>query len=99
MAVHSNTPHYQAESGWGNRANVSATPRHWRFGSPASTRTWRVTRNRWMTMHTVAHAWCVRSNNVVVDPTWDEGAEYFGVPFQHDYLRRVLKARRDYGLI
>jgi hypothetical protein len=55
--------------------------------------------NRWMTMHTVAHAWCVRSNNVVVDPTWDEGAEYFGVPFQHDYLRRVLKARRDYGLI
>jgi hypothetical protein len=21
------------------------------------------------------------------------------VPFRHDYLRRVLKARRDYGLI
>ncbi len=29
----------------------------------------------------------------------DEGTEYFGVPFRHDYLRRVLKARRDYGLI
>ena len=50
-------------------------------------------------MHTVAHAWCINSDNFVVDPTWDEGTEYFGVPFRHDYLRRVLKARRDYGLI
>jgi hypothetical protein len=55
--------------------------------------------NRWITTHTVAHAWCIGSDNFVVDPTWDEGAEYFGVPFRHDYLRRVLKARRDYGLI
>ena len=55
--------------------------------------------NRWMAMHTVAHAWCIGSDNFVVDPTWDEGTEYFGVPFRHDYLSRVLKARRDYGLI
>jgi len=55
--------------------------------------------NRWIATHTVAHAWCIGSDNFVVDPTWDEGAEYFGVPFRHDYLRRVLKARRDYGLI
>jgi hypothetical protein len=55
--------------------------------------------NRWMTMHTVAHAWCIGVDNLVVDPTWDEGTDYFGVPFRHDYLRRVLKARRDYGLI
>ena len=55
--------------------------------------------NRWMATHTVAHAWCIGSDNFVVDATWDEGAEYFGVPFRHDYLRRVLKARRDYGLI
>jgi hypothetical protein len=27
------------------------------------------------------------------------GAEYFGVTCRHDYLRRVLKAKRDYGLI
>jgi hypothetical protein len=47
----------------------------------------------------VAHAWCINSDNFVVDPTWDEGAEYFGVPFRHNYLRRVLKARTDYGLI
>jgi hypothetical protein len=55
--------------------------------------------NRWIAMHTVAHAWCVGSDNYAVDPTWDEGTEYFGVAFRHDYLRRVLKSRRDYGLI
>ena len=55
--------------------------------------------NRWIATHTVAHAWCIGSDNFVIDPTWDEGAEYFGVPFRHDYLSRMLKARRDYGLI
>ena len=55
--------------------------------------------NSWVALHTVAHAWCVGSDNLVVDRTWDEGTEYFGVPFRHDYLSRVLKARRDYGLI
>ena len=43
MAVHSNTLHCHAESGLGDRANASATPQHWRFGSLASTCTWRVT--------------------------------------------------------
>jgi hypothetical protein len=80
MAVHSNTLHCHAESGWGDRANAYAV-------------------NRWVAMHAVAHAWCVGSDNLVVDRTWDEGTEYFGVPFRHDYLSRVLKARRDYGLI
>ena len=55
--------------------------------------------NRWIAMHTVAHAWCINSDNFVVDPTWDEGTEYYGVPFRHDYLRRVLKAGSDDGLI
>lgn len=55
--------------------------------------------NRWVAMHTVAHAWCVGPDNYAVDPTWDEGTEYFGVAFRHDHLRRVLKSRRDYGLI
>jgi hypothetical protein len=40
-----------------------------------------------------------RIGQLRVDPTWDEGTEYFCVPFRHDYLRRVLRARRDYGLI
>jgi hypothetical protein len=55
--------------------------------------------NRWIAMRTMAHAWCINSDNFLVDSTWDEGAEYFGVPFRHDYLRRVLRARTDYGLI
>jgi hypothetical protein len=55
--------------------------------------------NRWIAMHAVAHAWCIGSDKFVVDPAWEEGTEYFGVPFRHDYLSRVLKARRDYGLI
>src|SRR5580700_10257960 len=45
MAVHSNTLHCHAESGWGDRANASATPRHLRFGSPTCTCTWRATRS------------------------------------------------------
>jgi hypothetical protein len=49
--------------------------------------------------HLRCFAWCINSENFVVDPTWDEGTEYFGVPFRHAYLSRVLKARRDYGLI
>ena len=55
--------------------------------------------NRWIAMHTVAHAWCSGLDNLVIDPTWNEGTDYFGVPFRHDYLRRVLKSRKDYGLI
>src|SRR5258705_10795539 len=100
MAVHSNTLHCHAESGWGDRANASATPRHLRFGSPTSMCTWRVTRStdgwRCTRLRTPG---ALASDNLVVDRTWDEGTEYFGVPFRHDYLSRVLKARRDYGLI
>jgi hypothetical protein len=55
--------------------------------------------NTWIAMHTMAHAWCINSDDFAVDPTWDEGTEYFGVPFRHDYLRQALNARRDYGLI
>src|SRR5579862_3246805 len=39
------TLHCHAESGWGARANASATPRHLRFGSPTCTCTWRATRS------------------------------------------------------
>ena len=55
--------------------------------------------NIWIPTSPVAHAWCIDSQNFVVDPTWEEGTEYFGVAFRHDYLRRILKGKRDYGLI
>jgi len=35
----------------------------------------------------------------VVDTTWDEGMDYFGVPFRMEYVRRIADARKDYGLI
>ena len=53
--------------------------------------------NRWVAVQPVAHAWCIDPVDFVVDTTWEEGADYFGVPFRHEYLRRILDARRDYG--
>ncbi len=35
-----------------------------------------------------AHAWCVRPDGTVEDPTWDtDGHAYLGLPFTDDYLR------------
>jgi hypothetical protein len=55
--------------------------------------------NTWVSGHPVAHAWCVDPEHFVVDTTWEEGADYFGVPFRVEYVRRMAGARRDYGLI
>jgi hypothetical protein len=49
---------------------------------------------------TVAHAWCIDPEGFVVDTTWDEGMDYFGVPFRIEYVRRIADARKeDYCLI
>ena len=55
--------------------------------------------NRWVAIRPVAHAWCIDPADSVVDTTWEDGVDYFGVPFRHGYLRRVLDAKRDFGLI
>src|ERR1035438_7217539 len=55
--------------------------------------------NPWVARHPVAHAWCVDPEGFVVDTTWDEGVDYFGVPFRMEYVRRRADARKDYGLI
>jgi hypothetical protein len=56
--------------------------------------------NTWVADHPVAHAWCVDPEHFVVDTTWEEGADYFGVPFRAEYVRRMAGAsRRDYPLI
>ena len=48
----------------------------------------------------MAHAWCVDPEHFVVDTTWEEGADYFGVLFRAEYVRRMARARReDYSLI
>jgi hypothetical protein len=56
--------------------------------------------NTWVAEHPVAHAWCVDPEHFVVDTTWEEGSDYFGVPFRAEYVRRMAGARRmDYPLI
>lgn len=48
---------------------------------------------------TVLHGWCVDADNRVVDPTWPEGTEYFGVPISERYLRWSVKKFKVWGCI
>ena len=45
------------------------------------------------------HAWCVDLKGNVVDPTWKEGVEYFGIPFKLDFLIQESDKNRTYGLL
>jgi hypothetical protein len=54
--------------------------------------------NRLLAAYPVAHAWCVDRKGFVVDPTWEEGAGYFGVPFRLEYMLRTV-FKTNCGLI
>lgn len=46
------------------------------------------------------HAWCVKQNSdVVIDPTWDDGVGYFGVPIKLDYVCKSYTASKQYAVI
>ena len=51
----------------------------------------------------VLHAWCLdlKRGGVVVDRTWydNRGQEYFGVPFNLDYVNTVLVRTEVYGIL
>jgi hypothetical protein len=46
------------------------------------------------------HAWCWSlSGKRIVDPTWERGLAYMGIPFTTDFLRRRLLETGKYGLL
>lgn len=45
------------------------------------------------------HGWCANREGKAIDPTWDDGKEYFGVIFKRDYLFKYLLKYKRYGLI
>ena len=37
----------------------------------------------------ILHAWAVTREGEAVDPTWPDGINYFGVPFDFEYVNRI----------
>jgi hypothetical protein len=57
-----------------------------------------------MSVMPMRHAWCVRPDGVVMDPTWRPSAvithgDYWGVAFSDEYLNRCLLKNGVYGLL
>lgn len=47
----------------------------------------------------IEHAWVVRRDGTVIDNTWrDDGAEYFGVPFQTEFVSKTIMNKETYGV-
>lgn len=36
----------------------------------------------------IHHAWCTDESGIVIDPTWGQGIEYFGIPLDFKYARQ-----------
>jgi len=46
------------------------------------------------------HAWVVDKDGAVIDNTWRPvGVEYFGVPFDIQYVNKIIFEREKYGVI
>ena len=37
----------------------------------------------------IHHAWAVTANGEFIDPTWPDGIDYFGVPFDFEYVTGI----------
>ena len=49
--------------------------------------------------HFGLHAWAVTRDGEAVDPTWPDGTEYFGVPFNLDYVLKTKAMRNEFSVI
>lgn len=47
----------------------------------------------------VLHGWCITRRGTVIDPTWDDGKDYFGIPIKHSYLMNSMIRHKVYGVI
>lgn len=48
----------------------------------------------------ILHAWCVDADDNAFDVTWKDGStEYFGVPFDLSYVRKIIFSKETYGVI
>jgi len=47
----------------------------------------------------VMHAWCVDEKGNIYDPTWEDGREYFGVPFDLAYVTKVIFKKKTFGVL
>ncbi len=48
----------------------------------------------------VHHAWCVDIDGNVIEPTWREvGGDYYGIPFDSDFLNDTVARTGHWGLI
>lgn len=47
----------------------------------------------------INHAWLITNDGQVVDPTWDVGSNYFGIPFKTVDLAKALQITKSYGII
>ena len=45
------------------------------------------------------HAWCVDKNGIVIDPTWEDGKDYFGVEIPMEIANRIILKSGHYGVI
>lgn len=45
------------------------------------------------------HAWVVDAKGHVIDTTWEDGIEYFGIPFELDFVRKIILETKTWGVI
>lgn len=51
------------------------------------------------TLIPVLHAWCIDAEDRVLDPTWTDGAEYHGIAFDTEWVRRHLLRTKYWGVL